>query len=303
MQSLAGKRALVTGARGFIGSALVRKLTAAGAQVHAVSRLPVSGQSPVTWHRTDLLDASATRTLLSDVQPQLIFHAAGHPVARRERAEILTSFQGNLVTTVHLLAAADASGPHRLVLAGSLEEPRDGQPPSSPYALSKAAAAAYGDLFFRLYGSPVVHCRIFMAYGPGQPDLKKLIPYTVLSLLRGQRPSLGPGDRLVDWIYVDDVADGLLLAATRPGLEGQSIDLGTGQLTSIRGVAEALVDLTGSAARPEYGAVDPRAHEMVRAAAIEETRRQLAWEPGVSLREGLSRTVAWCRDLLADRGG
>ena len=86
-------------------------------------------------------------------------------------------------------------------------------------------------MFSALYGLQVVTARIFMTYGPAQPDRKKLIPYVTDCLLRGEAPQLTSGERLVDWVYVDDVVDGLLAAATSPRGAGKTVDLGSGTLS------------------------------------------------------------------------
>jgi nucleoside-diphosphate-sugar epimerase len=91
----------------------------------------------------------------------------------------------------------------------------------SPYAAAKFAASAYGRMFHALYHTPVTILRLFMVYGPGQQDLRKLVPYVTLALLKGEMPRVSSGVREVDRIYVDDVAAGYLAAATATGVEGE----------------------------------------------------------------------------------
>ena len=83
-------------------------------------------------------------------------------------------------------------------------------------------------MFHALYGLPVINLRTFMTYGPGQRDGSKLIPYVATALLRGESPRLSSGTREVDWIYVGDVVDAYLAAAVADGVEGTSIDIGSG---------------------------------------------------------------------------
>jgi hypothetical protein len=112
------------------------------------------------------------------------------------------------VAAANVLVAATEGGVRRLLLAGSLEEPdpHESWPvPASPYAAAKLGAGAVARMCHALYGTPVVWLRLFMVYGPAQPDVRKLIPHVTLSLLRGEAPRLSNGKRLVDWIYVDDV--------------------------------------------------------------------------------------------------
>lgn len=296
---LAGRRVLVTGASGFIGRRLTAALTQAGAEAHATGRRAEPPDSlAARWWPADLGDPEAARRLLADVRPELVFHLASAVTGSRDLAAVLPTFTANLAATVHLLAAAAAGDRPRIVLAGSLEEPGPEAPvPASPYAAAKGAALAYGRMFHALYAMPVVHARLFMVYGPGQADRAKLVPYVIGSLLRGESPRLSSAARAVDWVYVDDVVHGLLLAGTRPGLAGESVDIGTGSLVSVREVAERLGRLIDPGLAIAFGALPDRPLERVRVADVAATRRQLGWVPETTLEDGLARTTEWLRAL------
>jgi UDP-glucose 4-epimerase len=304
-RQLSGNTVLVTGANGFIGSHLCRRLLAAGASVHGVYRsAPVGDEGNVRWWRTDLGDAASVRTLVADLEPDLVFHLAGFVSGDRSRDAVLPALQSNLVGTVNLLAALAETGCRRVVVAGSMEEPDPGNAlavPQSPYAAAKSAASAYARMFHALYGVPVVIARIFMVYGPGQRDLHKLVPYVTLSLLRGEMPQLSSGSRLVDWIYVDDVVDGLLTAAQAGDAVGGTFDLGSGTFKSVRDVALQLSEIIDPGARLAFGDLPDRPLEAVRSANVSETLEQLGWAPSVSLEDGLARTAAWYDEWLHAR--
>jgi nucleoside-diphosphate-sugar epimerase len=153
-------------------------------------------------------------------------------------------------------------------------------------------------MFNRLYKTPVVIARIFMTYGPGEPNPNKLIPYVITSLLRGDPPKLSSGKREVDWIFVDDVVDGLILAAQTPDAEGCMVDLGSGILVSVRRVVENLVDIIGSDLKPLFGSIPDRPMEQVRVANTAVTRTKIGWEPRTSLDKGLRYTVEWHKGQL-----
>lgn len=184
-----GQRVLVTGATGFLGSHLVERLVAGGAQVHAVCRRDVPPQDgDVRWAHLDLADAAATADLIASIRPDVVFHLAGEVTGARDVDLVLPVFRNTLHSTVNILAAVAGYGPERVVLAGSLEEAgigEDGAPPSSPYAAAKWAATAYAAMFRALWASQIVTLRISMAYGPGQRDRRKLVPYVIDSLLPG----------------------------------------------------------------------------------------------------------------------
>jgi nucleoside-diphosphate-sugar epimerase len=169
--------------------------------------------------------------------------------------------------------------------------------PSSPYAIAKWAGTAYARMFNKLYRTPVVILRPFMTYGPGQ-HREKIIPHVIESLSLGRSPQLSSGQWKSDWVYVDDVIDGFVLAAARPSIEGCTFDLGSGTLASTREVVQRLIALIRPQVEPSFGALRDRPEEQVRAADIASAREILGWEPNTSLDEGLARTVRWYQDRL-----
>jgi nucleoside-diphosphate-sugar epimerase len=183
-----------------------------------------------------------------------------------------------------------------------MEEPDFGDADAvaqSPYAAAKWASHTYARLFHALYQLPVVHLRIFMVYGPGQRDLRKLIPYVTTSLLCGEAPALMSGEREVDWIYIDDVVDAFLAAAVSPGASGASLDIGSGELVSVRAIVDRLRRLVGGDVEPAFGAVPTRKLERVRVADPATAAATIGWAPRTPLEDGLRRTVKYYRDATA----
>jgi nucleoside-diphosphate-sugar epimerase len=198
--------------------------------------------------------------------------------------------------SVSLLTEAVRHGLPRIVLAGSLEEPQSyDDAPASPYAAAKHAQQAYARMFQVLYGLSIVTARLFMVYGPNQKDTSKLLPYVIQSMLRGETPVLTSGEREVDWVYVEDVVEALVRIGTTNGIEGRTIDIGSGALTSVRAVAELLAEIVDPAQRPAFGALPDRPFERTRVADTREAERLTGWRARTPLREGLERTVAWYR--------
>ncbi len=304
---ISGSTVLVTGASGFIGAHLCRRLLNCGAEVHAVSRtMRRSDSQQLRWWRVDLRDISAVRQIMRTVEPQIVFHLASYVVGARQLDAVLPTFYDNLASTVHLLTAAAESRCERIVLANSQEEPQnvdDTAFPRSPYAAAKWACSIYGRMFYQLFQTAVVMPRIFMTYGPDQKDVQKLVPSVILDLLEGRATRLGSGRRRADWIYVDDVVEALLRAGVVPGIEGCTFDLGSGSLVSVREIVEQIVEIVGSSIEPEFNVLPDRPFEQERPGDTSFLADKLGYRPNTSLRLGLEATVAWYRRQLSSAVG
>jgi UDP-glucose 4-epimerase len=301
--SLRGCKMAVTGATGFLGSHLTSRLCEKGALVHAVSRSQQRGMERIgpRWWQGDMAEIATVREIFQKVSPEVIFHLSGLATASPDRELVLPTLHSLLVSTVNVLTAAAENGCRRIVLAASLTEPQMDQgeiTPGSPYAAAKWASGAYARMFNEIYSVPVVMVRPFMTYGPGQ-DERKLIPYVIDSLLRGEAPKLSSGGQQLDWIYIDDVIDGFIAAARATGVEGQTIDLGSGVLVPISSVVAHLVTTINPTIEPLFGKLPDRPLERARTANTNDAYRKLNWKATIPLETGLDRTIAWYRDQMA----
>jgi nucleoside-diphosphate-sugar epimerase len=216
---------------------------------------------------------------------------------------VLPLMAANQAAAVNLLTAVAKSAPAaRVVLAGSLEEPHqpDDLTPSSPYAAAKWAATAYARMFAALWDVRVSVVQIAMAYGPGQFDATKLVPYAALALLRGDAVRLSSGTRLVDWVYVDDVVDAIVRTAEKDAAIGEAFDIGSGQTTSIRDTVELLALVVGcDSGLLDFNAVADRPRDHTKRADPRVAAQLLDWRSSTSLQDGLRKTVAWYAENLA----
>ena len=297
--ALAGTRVLVTGASGLIGSHVLTLLEGQ-AEVVAVSRSPRRDEGGVRWLVRDLAEPGAVAEIIGSVHPQVVIHLAGAVRGDRSLEAVEPTLRANLVATVELLEAATRSKCRRIVLSGSLlEEPPAGGAevdPPSPYGASRWAASAYARMFHSLFEAPVVILRPSFAYGPGQ-ESTKLIPHVITELLAGRSPELSSGERLLDCVYAEDVARAYLGAASAPGAVGRTIDLGRGELTSVREIVERIVEAVGpTRGEPRFGVLPVRSGEQQIQVDVQEAARALGWRATTSLEVGLGATVAWFRD-------
>lgn len=295
---MTGQRVLVTGAAGFLGRHLCPRLRAAGAEVHAVSRQHVPGHAAADrWWTAEVADETAARELVKSVKPDVAIHLAALTHAEPGLDLVLPTFRSALASTVNLLTALTHEGCRRIVLTGSMEEPVGNGAvarPASPYAAAKWAAGAYGRMFHALYGTPVVIARLTLTYGPGQAR-RKVIPSTILALLRGERPRVSRGTRAWDVLYVDDAIEALMSLAGGRGPDGATLDVGTGELVTLRAVVERLVTMIDPSIGAAFGDVPERPLTQSRAADAAATAATLGWRATTSLEAGLQRTVDWYR--------
>ncbi len=296
-----GKTVLVTGASGFLGGHLTERLRAGGAAVAGVSRTQRSDEKAgLTWHQCDLEDAERVADLLARVRPDAIFHLNSLADGKRDLDLVLPTFRADVVSSLNLLLAAARHPVERVLLSGSLEEADTGKPPSSPYGAAKACTTLYGELFRALYDVPVVSARIFMCYGPGQPDWK-VIPTVARALMRGQVPAIASPERAADWIYVNDAVGGLLAAVAAPAASAARVDIGTGKLTTIREIVTELRDLVQPGLTLDFSQAQPRANEEVKCADASATQAAIGWRARVGLNEGLRATIQALRADLDSR--
>jgi nucleoside-diphosphate-sugar epimerase len=257
------------------------------------------------WSVADVSDLATVETLMREERPDIVFHLGGHVSGAQTLAQVQPTLVRNLTGAVNLMTAATEFGVRRIILPGSMQEPQRGEvqsAPCSPYAASQIASTSYARMFYELYRTPVVIARMMMVYGPGQWDSSKLLPYAITSLLRGSSPAVASESRMIDWVYVDDVVDGLISVATTPGLEGKTLDFGMGRLVSNREIVERVASIIGSGVPISFGRFPGRRLERPRAAQTKLTQDLTGWRATTDLDTGLRRTVEWFRRRPTDAG-
>ena len=312
MDDLAGARVLVTGATGFIGSHLVRRLVSLGAETHALTST-VSAVYPVrlidlrgqvALHDGNLTDRSAMDALVGEVRPTHVFHLGAYTHVGKSWHRVDECIQVNVQGTVNLLQALDGTGYRRFVYTGTseiygdIDVPfrEDAQVrPISPYSVGKYAGERYCRMFHQGYGWPIVMVRPFNAYGPWQtPD--RVIPEIIGRAVRGEELKMTQGKQTREFNFVEDLVDGFLLLGTVDGIDGELFNLGCGEEVSMRELATTILDLMGNPIEPSFGALADRPTEIWRMFCdSSKARERLGWEPRHSLADGLQKTIDWYR--------
>ena len=318
--TLAGRNVLVTGADGFIGSHLVERLVAEGANVRAFCLYNSRGSagwldevSTATHARLeirlgDIRDGRLVESALDGVSH--VFHLAAL-IAIPYSYEAAASFvETNIGGTLHVLEAARRFGVERVVHTSTSEvygtpealPIRETHPlrAQSPYAASKTAADQLALAFHASYDLPVVVLRPFNTFGPRQSD-RAVLPTMLRQLLAGHREiHLGRLEPRRDLTYVADTVDGFVRAATVADVDGEVIHLGTGRSESIGdlfALATRLLGITDARPIEDKARMRPDQSEVMRLESDPaKAKRMLGWTAATSLEDGLRHTIDWLRD-------
>lgn len=296
----------ITGATSFIGSHLLSHLLGDGYSLIALSSQPAfpahSTREPVRWQQLDIRDPDAMRRFLFREKPATFFHLAGTRGRRDARDAEVACTEVNFEATAQLLELAMQSAVERVVLIGSAEE-YGNQPgplsetmplmPATPYGVSKARATNLAKQLHKERGCPVVVVRPFTVYGPKQP-VDMFLGEAVCAAVNGAPFKMSVGEQRRDFVYVDDIVRGVLLAASVTGIEGTVTNLGSGIARRLRDVATTIWEMTASSAPLLIGERDAAPQELYDTwADINEARARLGWEPEVSFEDGLRQTIEW----------
>lgn len=289
-----------------VGANLARRLVGSGFRVMVMSR-PGAGRVRLAELRQgveilegDLADEQTVRRIVERAHPQIVVHLASTPFNPPETSA-LVHLQVNAVGTLHLLEAVRTIPDVKVVFTGSAATYgagaclREGQPlaPATVFGASKACASMLMSTYARVYGTRTVELRLFTPYGPWEHP-RRLIPHTILSALAGQDIQMSRGDQQRDFIYIDDVVEALVLAATQPTPPGAAYNIGVGQGVPVRQVADRILALMGRPVKLLAGALPTRSDEIMEMSAdITAVRAALGWTPRISLDEGLRRAIAW----------
>lgn len=316
-----GRRVLVTGCNGFLGSWLTRALDAAGAAVTGLIRDPLPDSllvssgvaariTPLPGDVTDLalLERAVKRGTDS------VFHLAANALVGTAKRDPLAAFETNVRGTWNVLEACRRShGVTRVVVASSdkaygahdrlpYEEhfPLEGR---QPYDVSKSCADLISVAYHRAYGLPVAVTRCANLYGGGDLNWERIVPGTIRAAIEGTRPVIrSDGTPLRDYLYVEDAVRGymrLAQAMDDRAIHGEAFNFGSGEPVAVSDLTRRILDLAGRRElEPEVlgqaGDEIPRQY-----LSADKARRLLGWSPATALDDGLREAIGWYRALLS----
>jgi nucleoside-diphosphate-sugar epimerase len=311
MLPIKDSRVLVTGASGFIGFHLTKRLLAEGAQVNIIrreksprSRLElIEGQAHS--HVADLRDLETLTDIVRDIRPQKIFHLAASTNVERALDRCDEAVDSIILGTLNLLKALDGVDYELFVNTGTCEEYGDNPAPFkesqipnpvSPYSAAKVSTTMFCQMFFKTLGLPIVTLRPFLSYGPYQ-ESTRFIPQAILAAIKGEEFKMTKGEQTREFNYVEDIVEGYILAATTDKAIGRIINIGNGVEYQLREVVQKIFSLLEAKKPPLLGALPYRPGETWHFYSDNTLARDiLGWQPGHTLDEGLCLTTEWYRD-------
>ena len=299
-------RCLITGASGFLGSHLARKLVKQGWSVWGLVR-PQSNLwrlseilDRISILRSDLTDLTPVARAIQAIEPEVVFHLAWQGVtgdARNAPAQVTTNVVGSLA----LFQLVQSAGCRTWVGVGSQAEygPYAGvltedlpTLPITTYGVAKLCVGLLTRKLCDISDIRYVWMRLLAAYGP-QDDEQHLIPMVIRQLLSRQRPALTPAEQRWDYLYVDDAAQALYQVALCDSAHGV-FNLGSGEAYPVRAIVERIRDLIDPTLSLGIGEVAYRSDQIMHLQAdIGRIQKMVGWQPQTSLDEGLKETIGW----------
>jgi CDP-glucose 4,6-dehydratase len=311
----------VTGATGLVGASLVSKLLNAGADVVCLVRdwVPQSelvrsrAIERVKVVRGDIRDQDTLERALGEYEIDTVIHLAAQTLVGIANRNPVSTFEANIAGTWALLEACRRSPMVKQTVLASSDKaygshdklPYDENAALQgrhPYDVSKSCSDLIAQTYAHSYGMPLAITRCGNFYGPGDLNWNRIVPGTIRSVVRGQRPVIrSDGHFIRDYFYVEDGAAAYMLLAERlaqnPELRGQAFNFSNEIQVTVLQLVEKMLALMGTELQPE---VRNEASNEIRNQYLsaEKARRLLHWRPSFTLDEGLARTIAWYKNFL-----
>ena len=308
---ISGKRFVVTGGAGFIGSNIVDRLVNGGNEVVVIDNLLTSSMdnlkdimSRIKFVNGDIQDLDLLVREFEGVD--YVLHQAALASVPRSIENPIASNQNNIDGTLNVLVAARDAGVKRVVYAASSSAygntptlPKHegmASDPLSPYAIMKLVGEQYCKVFYNIYGLETVSLRYFNVFGPRQDPNSQyaaVIPKFITAMLNDERPVIyGDGEQSRDFTYVQNNVDANLLACTAPNAAGKMFNVACGERITLNQLVELLNDILGKDIDPVYK--EERAGDVKHSLAdISLARDIMRYEPEYGFKEGLLKTVEW----------
>lgn len=310
IKSWKNSKVLITGSSGFIGRHLVSYLKSKHATVLGISRHPFDA---AIEQKVDVTNKSDVIRIFRGFKPDACFHLASEALVESGSIEPYHTFQNNITSALNVLEASRNVHIKRIIIAssshvyGKAELPyREDEPakPSRPYETSKTCVDLIAQSYADSFNLPVLIPRFVNIYGPGDHNVSRIIPKTMMSVLRGENPKMWGGVSKRQYLYIDDAmrAYSILGQITDTQLEKNRIyNVGAGDSVSVRDLIQKIIVLSQKSLRIDK-IEEGREEELVeQIVSSEKIKRTLGWVPKVSIDKGLCLTYEWYKTIQGEK--
>jgi CDP-glucose 4,6-dehydratase len=314
------RTALVTGATGFVGAHVAKMLVGKGAQVVCLQRDAVRANSldlfdlrnRVTVINGSVEDFALMERAINEYEIEAVFHLAAQALVGPANRSPLSTFESNIRGTYSLLEACRTNPTVKRVVVASSDKAygsHENLPYTEdypllglfPYDASKACTDILARSYAHTYQTPVAVSRFANIYGPGDVNLSRIIPGTIISVLRDEAPIVrSDGTPVREFVYVDDVANGYLLLAEKiEEAIGEAFNFGAGESIQVLELVKLIINMSGKDLAPRVMSQGKIEREIdAQFLSAEKAGKRLRWQAEVSLSDGLRRTIEWYREYL-----
>jgi CDP-glucose 4,6-dehydratase len=303
------KRVLVTGATGFVGGNLYKRLTNLDAKVYGISR---RGDGKRVY-KVDIEDFKKLNDFIIDKKIQICFHLAAEALVESGQDNPYRTFKINIFGAVNVLESARINKLDKVIIASTSHVYGDTKTPylefyppkpSRPYETSKTCTDLIAQSYARTFSLPVLIPRFVNIYGPGDLNFNRLIPKTVKSIIKNEAPRMWGGDAKRDYLFIDDVIDAyILLGEVEISKIGKNriFNFGSDNIFSVKEVMREIIRLSGSKLKIKK-IKDEREFEIrSQFSSWKKANRLLGWKPRYNFETGLEQTIEWYKSYLFDK--
>lgn len=301
------KNILITGATGFIGACLARRLIKSQTNIHIILR-PNSNTwriknilNKLNLHYVDLIDTRKVEKIVKKIKPQIIYHLAAYGAYpfQKDAKNILMA---DIFGTLNLINACIKVGFKIFINTGSSSEygnktqsmsEEDLLEPNSYYAVAKAAQTLLCQYLSHENKLPIITLRPFSVYGPYE-ESSRLVPTLINNCLKNKDLSLASPQTARDFIFIEDMINAYLKVACYPNLSGHIFNIGTGQQSTLQEIVSLVIKLTKAKVKQNWGTMPGRSFDTnIWLADISKAKKLFKWQPRYNLEEGLKKTIIW----------